>query len=332
MIARRTLFAAPLALAWPLTASPAHAEETLQEAIIAVSSTSFVLAGVLLGQQAGLFERHGLKLRIVVMDSGNAAMAALLSGSVPFAVAGPSDVLTARARGQDVVIVANLYAGLAGSVVLGKSVVEKLNVAVKAPLKERLHALDGLVIAVPSATSALLAPIRAAAEEAGAKVRFIYMAQGTMPAALEKNAIQGMVASYPFAGVPVLHGTGVIWVDGPGGELPADVLPASSSCVQTTSTFIAAHKDTVRRLQQAVAAVGRFISQDHPAAQRALAAAYPQLSAEEIDLSFKQQWRNWTKPFLTEQDIRQEIKLLIASTKATNLERLDPTTALIGPL
>ena len=56
--------------------------------------------------------------------------------------------------------------------------------------------------------------------------------------------------------------------------------------------------------------IAGFIDKDQAAAQTALAAGYPQLSAQEIDLAFKQQWRNWTKPFFTVDDIRQELKLL----------------------
>ncbi len=331
MIRRRTLLGTSLALGCPILAPPAARAAGGTEATLAVSSTSFVLGGVMIGQQAGLFEQHGLKLRIVVMDSGNAAMAALLSGSVDFAVTGPSDALMARARGQDIVIVANLYAGLAGSVVLGKEVVAGLHVEPTAPLKDRLHALDGLVIAEPSATSALLGPVKTAAEEAGAKIRFVYMAQGTMPAALAKSAIQGMVASYPFAGVPVINGTGVLWIDGPGGELPANVLPSSSSCVQTTGPFVAAHRDLVARLQKSIAAIAKFITEDQAAAQQALAASYKQLSPQEIDLAFKQQWRNWTKPTLTQADIRQDLKLLTDTNKMPGLDKLDLAATLVGP-
>jgi ABC-type nitrate/sulfonate/bicarbonate transport system substrate-binding protein len=310
MIARRTLLAGSLGgLLLPLASRGLRAAETPQSVTIAVSSTSFVLGGVKIGEQAGLFARNGVNLRIVVMESGNAAMSALIGGSVPFAVTGPPDSLMARARGQDIVIVTNLYAGFAGSVVLATSVAGRLGVSPTAPIKDRFRALDGLVLAVPSATSVLLAPIRKAAEDAGAKVRFTYMNQGTMPAALETNAIQGMVASYPFAGAPVLRGAGVLWIDGPGGELPADVAPASSSSIQTTG----AEKEQVD-------------------AKRALAAGYPDLSAQEIDLAFKEQWRNWTKPFLNEADIRQELKLLISSTKAPGLQQIDPTSAMVGRL
>jgi len=53
---------------------------------------------------------------------------------------------------------------------------------------------------------------------------------------------------------------------------------------------------------------------------------------EDGSIAGDQQWRNWTKPFLTEPDIRQELKLLISSTKAPGLQQLDPVSALVGPL
>jgi ABC-type nitrate/sulfonate/bicarbonate transport system substrate-binding protein len=332
MIARRALLAGSLSgLLFP-TASRLRAEEAAEKVTLGVSSTSFVLGGVKIGQQAGLFARNGIDLRIVVMDSGNAAMSALIAGSVPFAVTGPPDALMARVRGQDVVIAANLYAGFAGSVVLATSVASKLGLAPTAPVRDRFRALDGLVLAVPSATSVLLAPIRKASEDTGAKVRFTYMTQGSMPAALETNAIQGMVASYPFAGTPVLRGAGVLWIDGPGGNLPADVAPASSSSIQTTGAYLKANRATVRKLQQAIIAIAGFVEGEPTQAKQALAASYPDLSAQEIDLAFKQQWPNWTKPFLNESDVKQELRLLAASTKAPGLERLEPTSALVGPL
>lgn len=334
MTSRRLLLAgwAGLGLVGPGLGGSANAQSAdLQEITLAVSSTSFVLGGVRIGERAGLFGRNRLAPRIIVMDSGNAAMSALLGGSVQFAVTGPPETLAARARKQDVVIVANLYAGLAGSVVLGTPVVERLGVSPTAPVKDRLRALDGLVLAVPSATSALLAPVKAAAEEAGARIRFTYMAQGAMPAALENNAIQGMIASFPFAGAPILRGTGVLWINGPSGELPAGVLPSSSSSVQTSAKYLDANRETVGRLQKTVMDIGVFIEKDPAAAQRALAAAYSQLSAQEIELAFTQQWRNWTKPFLTEADIRQELRLLKLSSKLPGLDELDPASVLVGP-
>jgi ABC-type nitrate/sulfonate/bicarbonate transport system substrate-binding protein len=324
MVSRRTMLGASAGLAGLLSCRAMGAEAL--PVGIAVSSTSFVLGGVKIGEQAGQFTKNGLAPKIIVMDSGNAAMSALVGGSVQFSVSGPSEILAARARGPDVV---NLYRGLAGSLVLSKSVADGLKVKPDAPIADRLRAVDGLVVAVPSATSALLGPFNAAAERLGSHIHFTYMAQGTMPAALENNAIQGMIASFPFAGTPILRGTGVLWINGPSGELPADVLPASSSCIQATAAFAKANPAMIAQLRQSIVDIAGFIEKDPAAAQKALAAGYPQLSPQEIDLAFKQQWRNWTKPFFTVDDIRQELKLLKASAKLPGLDQLDPAAALL---
>jgi ABC-type nitrate/sulfonate/bicarbonate transport system substrate-binding protein len=329
MMRRRTLIAASVATT--LARGHAFAEPALEDVKVAVSSTSFVLGGAKIGQQAGLFAKNGLKFSIIVMDSGNAAMSALIGGSVSFAVAGPSEVLAARLRGQDTAIVANLYAGFAGEVILATEVAKRTNVSPTAPVEQRLHALDGLTIAVPSATSALLAPVKEGVARTGVNARFTYMAQPAMPAALESGAIQGFVAAFPFAGTPVLRGTGVIWINGPGGELPPDLAASSSSVLQATHAYIKANAATVQKLQQSIIDIAGFIQKDQAAAKRALAASYPQLNAQEIDLAFDQQWKNWTKPFLTAADMRQELKLLKASIQAPGLDTLDPTAALSEP-
>ena len=69
----------------------------------------------------------------------------------------------AHARGLKVVVLANTYAGFSGTLVLSKSVVDKLGVSPTAPIAQRLKALDGLVIGSPSATGAYTVTARAAA-------------------------------------------------------------------------------------------------------------------------------------------------------------------------
>ena len=325
---RRSWFPALGLLAGLVGSAGGVAAQTPVEVTIAVSSTSFVLGGVRIGENAGIFARNGLKPKIVVMDSGNAALSALIGGSAPFAVTGPPDTLTAKARGQDVRIVANLYRGLAGSVVLAKGVGDRLGIAPKAPVAERLRALDGLTIAVPSATSSLLAPLRIAAEGAGARIKFTYMAQPAMPAALESGAVHGIMASFPFAGAPLIRGTGALWIDGPGGDLPAEAEPASSSCLLTSGRIEAAEPDTVARLRKAVVETAAFIRDHQDEARRALAASYPQLGPQDIDIAFAQQWRNWTQPDFTEADVAQELKLLRSSAKLPELDRIAPASIL----
>jgi ABC-type nitrate/sulfonate/bicarbonate transport system substrate-binding protein len=169
------------------------------------------------------------------------------------------------------------------------------------------------------------------------------MTQPAMVAALQAGAVDGIVAGAPFSLASVANGSGVLWISGPKEELPEPVRPTSSSClqttapassssIQTTGAYFKANRDTVRKLQQAIIAIAEFVEKEQVDAKRALAAGYPDLSAQEIDLAFKEQWRNWTKPFLNEADIRQELKLLISSTKAPGLQQIDPTSAMVGRL
>jgi ABC-type nitrate/sulfonate/bicarbonate transport system substrate-binding protein len=327
---RRALGAAVLLAAAVAWAPRPGAQGTPTSVTIAVSSTSFVLGGVRIAEHAGLFDKHGLSPRIIVMDSGNAALSALLSRSAQFAVSGPSEALAARARGQDIVIVANLYRGLSASLILSKAAAARLAVSDRAPVGERLRALNGMTIAVPSATSAFVGPLRNAIAAAGAQVRFTYVAQATMGAALETRAIDAMMASGPFSGAPILKGTGVLWIDGPRGELPADVSPASSSCLQTTSAYAAANRETVRRLRAVLDDVAHLVRGNPEEARRALAKGFAQVGAASIDLALEQESANWTFPVLSEADIAQEIKLLrAAGAPLPGLDRIAPASVLL---
>jgi ABC-type nitrate/sulfonate/bicarbonate transport system substrate-binding protein len=299
------------------------------EVTVAVSSTSFVLGGVRIAENAGIFAKHGVRPKIIVMESGNAAMSALISKSADFAIAGPPEALAARARKQDIVIAANLYRGLAGSVVVLKTKAAQLKIKTDAPIADRLRALAGLRVAFPSATSSLLGPIRSAADTLGAKIQYTYMAQPAMVAALETGAIDAMMASYPFAGVPVLKGSGVIWIDGPAGELPEAALPTSSSSLLTTGAYAKTGGDVVRRLQQAIVESGEFIKAKPDEAKRALAAGYKDLDDKAVDIAFAQQWRNWTQPRFSAADISHEIELLEKSGQVPGLKDIDPATMLL---
>jgi ABC-type nitrate/sulfonate/bicarbonate transport system substrate-binding protein len=296
---------------------------------IAVSSTSFVLGGLRIAENAGIFAKHGVQPKIIVMESGNAAMSALISKSVNFAIAGPPEALAARARKQDILIAGNLYRGLAGSIVVLKTKAAQFNVKADAPIADRLRALNGLRVAFPSATSSLLGPLRSAADTAGSKIQYTYMAQPAMVAALETGAIDAMMASYPFAGVPVLKGTGVIWIDGPAGDLPEAAQPTSSSSLLTSGAYAKANSDVVKRMQQAIIESGEFIKNKPDEAKRALAVGYKDLDQKAIDIAFAEQWRNWTQPRFSAADIAHEIVLLEKSGQIPGLRDIDPQAMLL---
>ena len=296
---------------------------------LALSSNSLAYGGLRIAQQMGLFAKNGIEPRIIVMDSGNAATAALVSKSAQFASSGPGEVLAARARGLDVLMVVNIYRGLVAPVTLAKSVAEKLPGGPKAPLAERFKALDGLVLAVPSPTSALLAPIRASAEKVGAKPKFIFMAQPAMVTAMESGAIQGFVGSSPFWAPAVLKGTGVIWIDSPHGELMPGTQPSSSACLEVLGDYGRANPDIVKRLRAVFIDAGALIKADPDAALAALSKAYAQSDQATLKLVFERDAANWTQPDFSEDDVRQEIALLKQSADIPGLDAIRPADVLL---
>ena len=99
----------------------AHAQ-TAQEIQVSLASTSLVACLPRIAAEMGLFQKRGIQPRFILMDSANAATAALIAGSVRMAVSGPGELVVASARGQKVVLIANIYGGLGATLVLGKDV------------------------------------------------------------------------------------------------------------------------------------------------------------------------------------------------------------------
>lgn len=324
-LARRTLLASAMTAA---VARRAAADDVL-EAKLALPSTSFAIGAFRIAQQAGLFDKRGVKISTVLMDSGSAAVSAMISGSMDIAIAGTGELFTARTHGIDLAMVVNDYYNYSCWVVLRKDVAARLKVSPDAPVQERLKALDGLTIAGPSPTSVLLVPVRLAATAAGANIRFTYMGQPQMVAAIESGAIEGMVAPFPFSARPVLKGTGVLWIDGVRGDIPAEWAPVSASCMLTTWGFYDSHKETVRRIQLAMQDVADLIKQQPQVARAALLRGYSDLPEEEVGLAYDKQAQAWTHPFLDEKDMQQELKLVRLSVNAPGLDKIDLARTLL---
>jgi len=296
---------------------------------LAVSSNSFAYGGLRIAQRAGLFEKNGIVPTITVMDSGNAALTAVLSGSVEFCSASPGEVLAARVRGQKIVIVANVYRGLSGSLVLAKAIADKLGSGASVTIEAKLKALNGLVVATPSPTSSYTYPYKIAAQAVGVRPRFVYLAQPAMLAALQAGAVQGIIAGAPFSTAAVASGAGITWISGPKGELPPNAQPTSSACVETSEAYAANHSDVIDRLRAGFAELATFIKEQPGEAERLLAHAYPQLDAASIGAIFRDDAGNWTRPVMTADDIRQEIAIQESAGALPGIGALDPASVLL---
>jgi len=313
-----------------LGASRGSWAQTPTDITMSLPSRSLVAAAPRIADELGLFAAHGLRPKFTYMDSANASTLALISRSVDFAMSGTSDAVAAQARGQKVVIIANTFAGLSGTLVLAKSVADRLGVSPDAPVSDRLRALDGLLIASTSATSSFTISYGSSARAVQANIRFTYMALPAMVAALETGAVQGIIATAPFWTVPVTKGTGVLWIAGPSGDLPAAFVPASAADLQVMRDFANAKPAVVKAVVAVIADLRQAIETRPEAVKAAVARLYPELDARTLDLIYSVESRAWKAAPLTVADIVHEIDYVKLSGGSAELLRgIDPAGMLL---
>ena len=304
--------------------------EELRNVSIGLSSASFATAPLRLAQELGLFQKQGLSAHFTVMDNANAATAGLISKSFEFAASGPGELLAAQAHGQKVVVIANIYANLGATLVLAKSVAARLGVSPTEPVEKRLKALDGLLIAVPSATAVYTIAIRGAVESVHAKVRFAYVNPSAMQAALESGAVQGYFTSAPLWTYPVLNGSALAWISGPKGELPSDDMPVNTIHLQAMRDYAQANPDLVRKIRSVVDEFSALTLQHPNEVKAAAAKLYPELSQDVLNLTFAAETPAWkTKPQSLE-DMKHDIAFVKSSGAVLpNIDTLDPASCIL---
>ncbi len=108
----KNLFAAAIAaIAVVLATAPARAEDVLKLAVGAPNNWDTAVPEI--GQRAGIFAKHGLKLELLYTNGGGETMQAVISGSVDIGIAaGTGSVFGAYAKGAPVRI---LLAGATGA-------------------------------------------------------------------------------------------------------------------------------------------------------------------------------------------------------------------------
>lgn len=322
-----------LGLAAVLSAGCLSGGALAQEKVsIGMSSASFGTASVRVAKELGLFARHGIDASIITMDSPIAATTAVISGSLDFALSGPNELIISNLRGRDVIGVVKTYEGFATTVVVTNAVADKSGLTLKDPVQKRLRALDGVLIASSSPTSLSTTALRQAGERAGAHIRFTHMAQGAMPAAMETGAVQGYIASAPYWSMPVLNGTGKVWIAGPAGEFDADLVASSSGQMQVASAFARAKPEVVKGVVAALSDLAQMIAKDPGAVKAAVARVFPDLSQQALDLLAASELPAWSAAPVTVDDIKRDIAYAkISNTGLTGYEKLDPAKLIWSP-
>jgi ABC-type nitrate/sulfonate/bicarbonate transport system substrate-binding protein len=307
-----------------LEAGPTYGQQA--PVTITLSSGSFSSASLRAAEQLGIFAKHNLSVRLVVAESASAALAAVLGRSADVAVSGSGEALAARAHGQPIVIFGNVYRGLSSTIVISKAAADRANLKSDASLEDKLRVLDGLPIAVPAPTAVFAISLRLAAESVGAKIKMVYIGQAAMAAALESGAVQGMVAASPYWGPPVLREKAVVWISGR--DLPHQFTTTSSGAFECTEEYAKANPETLRNLQAVLKDIAVLAKERSGEMQQALARVYPQLDEKLLRLSFDNEWKGWTSPAFTVEDIQHEIDVFKSLGQSAPQLDVDPRAIL----
>lgn len=307
---------------------------------IAISSDSLATQLVRMAADLGKFADEGLDVELTTSNGGAQAVTAMLSGNVQFAAAGAPEVITTNAEGRKVRAVARLYAGLSGSVVLSKEAAAKLGVRTDAPLAERLKApglpieerlkdLDGLGVAFSSAMSSLKPPVVSSAESVGATVEPVYLKQENMPAAMSAGAIDALQASPPVSELAVLQAGGVMWIEGPTGQFPAEHTPVSSSTLITTQEEIDQDPDTVRKIAATITKTAQLVADDPDAAKANVRTRFADVDQKIFDAAWEANKASFVQPRVTAEQFAHDISVLPAELAAPEAAALDPTDLVV---
>jgi ABC-type nitrate/sulfonate/bicarbonate transport system substrate-binding protein len=307
---------------------------------IAISSESLATQLVRMADTLGKFKDEGLDVELTTSNGGAQAVTAMLSGNVQFAAAGAPEVITTNAKGRKVKALARLYSGLSGSVVLSKKTAEKLGVRTDTPLEERLKApdipieerlkdLDGVNIAFSSATSSLKSPVISSVEAVGAKANPVYMKQENMPAAMSSDAIDALQASPPVSELAVLQAGGVMWIEGPTGQFPAEHTPVSSSTLITTQEEIDSDPETVRKVSAAITKTAQLVMDDPDAAEADVRKRFADVDQKIFDAAWEANKGSFVQPRVTADQFVHDISVLPAELATADVKALDPKDLIV---
>ncbi|WP_328421024.1 ABC transporter substrate-binding protein [Streptomyces sp. NBC_00443] len=240
------------------------------------------VAPLYLGQQKGLFEKHGLKLEFTTAQGGAAIVPGVASGQFQFGFSNVTSLMVAQSNGVPVKAVAN---GIASTGVRGKDF-NGLMVKKDSPVKSAKD-LEGKKVAINTLKNINETAVRQAVREAGGdpdKVNLVEMPFDQMPAALDQGQIDAACVVEPA--------TATIRSQG-GREIASpliDVAPELTVAMYFTSTqYARQNPDVVKKFQDATAESLAY-AEAHPDEARQIVTTYTKIPAAVLEQVILPKW------------------------------------------
>lgn len=217
-----------------LALSGTMAQAQLQDVTMAMPSVSLSYAMAYIADAKGLWEKHGLRVKMVVI-TGVGATNATIAGSVDFSHGSGASLTRAVARGQKLIAIVGVLQRTSIDIVLRKSLTDAAHFDPKAPLKERAQLLRGRKIAIAGVNSIDQVYLNLIAKRGGYDPDLIpiaVMAADNALAAFSSGQVDGVAISPPTPQRLVLDGVATTIASGFGGD-PPDMTPLATTIVIT---------------------------------------------------------------------------------------------------
>jgi ABC-type nitrate/sulfonate/bicarbonate transport system substrate-binding protein len=286
IVASRLGLVAAIALSLP--AVPGLAQTKALETSIALPTISLTFATSYIAEDAGIWEKEGLKVTTRLI-SGVGAPNAVIAGSIDFTLMTGSTFARAAVRGQRMFAIANVVDRPMVEFVLRKDVAEAAGIKPGMTLANRAKALRGKTIAVDGVQSAVHAFMMLVARKGGVDpekdIRLSPMAPASMLPALTNKGIDGYAASLPWTTQALARGDAVMLASGPGGDLP-EYTPSAYIVLATRPQVCQEQRALCERMARSFKAAAQFINEKPEAALDLLKKRFRQMDPALVAAAF----------------------------------------------
>ncbi|MFW3168564.1 ABC transporter substrate-binding protein [Geodermatophilus sp. CPCC 206100] len=240
------------------------------------------LAPLWVGDQAGVFEDHGITLDIQTGGGGAALLPSVVSGQYQFAFANPTTLFVAEQQGLDLRVVSNLASSTGEPGSDGSAVLVRDDSPIQSPAD-----LAGATVAINTFNSIGTTVIRESVRQAGADpdaIEFVEIGFGDMMAALEAGNVDAAWEVEPFISSSVANGyRAVAWPY-------VDVDPELPIALAFTSAQQA--EEDPQLIEDFAAALAESIeySNENPDEVRSVIPTFTALTAEQVENVFYPRW------------------------------------------
>lgn len=273
-----------------LSGWPARADEKIH---FVLPVTSLAYAFVYIGDNLGMWKDQGLDVEVSTL-TGIAATNALLSGNVEVSASSGATLITGRARGQKLQVIASIHPVLTVELILRNDVAAQTGVSADAPLAARVKALRGTTLAVDAINGMPHAYLKYVLHQAGldpdGDLTISPVAPVGMNAAMQAHRIDGFIMSQPWITMAKLGRTGLAWISPLTNDSP-ELQPLVYSVLMTREGWCAGHEDACRRFGRGVRAALAFMQDEPEKSLAALAPRFKDMDPTVFRAAFEEQRR-----------------------------------------